>query len=237
MCGRSQACNTFFFHNSHGQGRMSCTHSFRACQAHIEDVATNLPQRRFGRSSKFNPGGGFSVLFALFAGLQPRSVLEIGLGCGPTGPGESVRVWKGIWPRAKLHIGEFDQKCAAHWAKKHPDVDVLVGDQGNETSLRSWASRGPFDFIIDDGSHFHSHILLSLKTLWPHLAPGGVYFIEDLAAELVDARFRDSFGMSAPGMLGSWLTDVIYGVQKPLADLEGMWCQFNGCALLKLPAA
>ena len=34
--------------------------------------------------------------------------------------------------------------------------------------------------IIDDGSHLPSHQLLSLETLWPALAPGGLYIVEDV---------------------------------------------------------
>ena len=34
--------------------------------------------------------------------------------------------------------------------------------------------------IIDDGSHLPSHQLLSLETLWPSLAPGGLYIVEDV---------------------------------------------------------
>ena len=41
---------------------------------------------------------------------------------------------------------------------------------------------GPFDFIIDDGSHVGQHITTSFKMLWQHLKPGGYYFIEDLHA-------------------------------------------------------
>ena len=33
---------------------------------------------------------------------------------------------------------------------------------------------------IDDGSHKNSHILKSFDALWPSLAPGGLYFLEDI---------------------------------------------------------
>ena len=39
---------------------------------------------------------------------------------------------------------------------------------------------GPFDIVIDDGSHVNRHVHHSFRTLWPHLAPGGLYVVEDL---------------------------------------------------------
>ena len=36
-----------------------------------------------------------------------------------------------------------------------------------------------FDVIIDDGSHYLSDILFSLKILFRHLRKGGIYIIED----------------------------------------------------------
>jgi hypothetical protein len=39
---------------------------------------------------------------------------------------------------------------------------------------------GPFDFIIDDGSHVNSHQIESFRILWPFLKDGGTYIVEDV---------------------------------------------------------
>ncbi|MFE3638938.1 class I SAM-dependent methyltransferase [Streptomyces sp. NPDC059168] len=48
---------------------------------------------------------------------------------------------------------------------------------------RTWpcwaAERGPFDIVIDDGSHLNEHVLTSFEALFPHLRPGGLYVVED----------------------------------------------------------
>jgi hypothetical protein len=36
------------------------------------------------------------------------------------------------------------------------------------------------DIIIDDGSHINADIIATFKNLWPVLAPGGLYCVEDL---------------------------------------------------------
>ena len=48
--------------------------------------------------------------------------------------------------------------------------------------LRSLGDQyGPFDLIIDDGSHVNAHILASFNALFgDYLKPGGFYVIEDL---------------------------------------------------------
>ena len=54
--------------------------------------------------------------------------------------------------------------------------------QANASTLRRWVSEsgGHFHAIIDDGSHFNTHILTTFNELWPSVLPGGFYFVEDL---------------------------------------------------------
>ena len=39
---------------------------------------------------------------------------------------------------------------------------------------------GSFDVVIDDGSHLPSDQIASIEFLWPHVATGGCYIVEDL---------------------------------------------------------
>jgi len=41
-------------------------------------------------------------------------------------------------------------------------------------------ARGPWDIIIDDGSHVPYHQVFSFFSLWKAVVPGGLYVIEDL---------------------------------------------------------
>jgi hypothetical protein len=61
---------------------------------------------------------------------------------------------------------------------------TAVVDQGDPDRLREFVAETGverFDVIIDDGSHRPDHQQVSFSVLFPHLAPGGLYFIEDLA--------------------------------------------------------
>merc|ERR1711918_218223 len=61
-------------------------------------------------------------------------------------------------------------------------LHVLVGDQEHPEVLQGWIkeSGGMFDVVIDDGGHTNKQIKTSFDYLWPHVKPGGLYFLEDL---------------------------------------------------------
>ncbi|HEY6398131.1 MAG TPA: hypothetical protein VIX82_11820, partial [Solirubrobacteraceae bacterium] len=42
-------------------------------------------------------------------------------------------------------------------------------------------SHGPFDIVIDDGSHIGREVIASFELLWDSVRPGGFYVIEDLS--------------------------------------------------------
>jgi predicted O-methyltransferase YrrM len=55
------------------------------------------------------------------------------------------------------------------------------GNQDDTKFLESLSAEvSSWDFVVDDGGHFAQDIITSFETLWPHVAPGGVYAIEDI---------------------------------------------------------
>jgi hypothetical protein len=67
-------------------------------------------------------------------------------------------------------------------------VTTAVVDQGDPEQLVAFVAQAgveQFDVIIDDGSHRALHQQLSLSVLFPFVAPGGLYFIEDLGTNQV----------------------------------------------------
>jgi hypothetical protein len=83
-------------------------------------------------------------------------------------------------------------------------VTLLVGSQGDPAALMRWVreSGGRFDLIVDDGSHESQDQFTSLTCLWPHLNPGGFYFIEDL--HYLPRDFRDRSKSYMLEVLGEW---------------------------------
>lgn len=134
--------------------------------------------------------------FALFR-HRPINVLEIGIGTyGPRGGGASLRTWQRYFSRATIHGLDIVDK------KEHEDrrIRVYRGDQSDMDFLRKLASSiGRIDIIIDDGSHMNRHVLASFEALFPLLAVGGLYVIEDMQTSYLRSMGGSSTDLSMPG--------------------------------------
>lgn len=107
-------------------------------------------------------------------------VLEIGVGGyeSPDAGGESLRMWKHYFRRGLIYGLDIVEKNGVEESR----LRVLQGDQGDAQFLDSIARElGPFDIVIDDGSHIAHHIITSFNALFRHVRPGGLYVVEDLA--------------------------------------------------------
>lgn len=95
----------------------------------------------------------------------------------PTGDLPSVRMWMDYFPNAIIH--GFDISDFSFF--QHPRFVFTRGDAGNGDDLDRIATNGEtFDFIIDDGSHASFHQQVTFMKMFPRLARGGIYIIEDL---------------------------------------------------------
>jgi len=106
-------------------------------------------------------------------------VLEIGVGGynAPGSGGQSLRMWKHYFRRGLIYGLDLFAKDGIAESR----LQVLQGDQGDERFLDSMAREfGPFDIVIDDGSHRSHHVITSFHALFPHVRPGGMYVVEDL---------------------------------------------------------
>jgi 23S rRNA U2552 (ribose-2'-O)-methylase RlmE/FtsJ len=103
---------------------------------------------------------------------QPVTLLEIG--CGQGG---SLQLWKKyLGPFARI-VGVDIVPACARFAEAQ--IEVRIGDQSDPEFLHAVIEEfGPFDVVIDDGSHLMSHTLTSFDTLYEHTT--GVYAVEDL---------------------------------------------------------
>ena len=112
--------------------------------------------------------------FDRFRGAAPR-VLEIGVSHGG-----SLQMWRHYFGRRAVIVGiDIDERTAS---LAEPGIHVHVGDQSDTAFLSTLIDRhGPFDIVIDDGSHLPVHQIASLEFLWSQLNDGGVYLVEDLA--------------------------------------------------------
>ena len=119
----------------------------------------------------------YDRVFAPYRALnaeRPLRMLEIGVF-----QGGSLDLWRRYFgPEAILFGVDIDPACAA---RVTPPNQVRIGSQDDPAFLASVVDEmGGLDVVLDDGSHFGRHQRASFRALWPRLAPGGVYLIEDL---------------------------------------------------------
>lgn len=105
---------------------------------------------------------------------RPLRILEIGVQSGG-----SLHLWSRLVHSESTIVGiDINEPCRRYAGG---NIHVEIGSQADSEFLIGIATRyGPFDIIVDDGSHTPEHQEISFRTLAKHIAPGGVYFVEDI---------------------------------------------------------
>lgn len=119
----------------------------------------------------------YHELMSRFRG-RPVRLLEIGVGGfeGALG-GESLLMWAAYFPKGKLVGIDVHDKTSLSRGR----IKVLQCSQTDRARLVGIAeAHGPFDFVIDDGSHVNSHQIETFRILWPFVSDSGTYIIEDV---------------------------------------------------------
>jgi cephalosporin hydroxylase len=106
------------------------------------------------------------------SGFCPAGILEIGVKNGG-----SLALWRALFPEARI-VGvdlNIDRSI------KHDGIAYVGGDQRDTELLQAIGrDHGPFDLIIDDGSHVPADQFLTLRTLLEFAKPGALYIVEDI---------------------------------------------------------
>ena len=106
---------------------------------------------------------------------QPIRMLEIGVY-----KGASVRMWREYLHPESVIVGlDIDEACK-QYERPDENLHVRIGDQSDSSVRRLVDEFGPFDLILDDGSHMSSHMVASFNHLFLEgLKSPGVYVVED----------------------------------------------------------
>lgn len=111
---------------------------------------------------------------------EPITILEIGL-CNTDVGVPSLEAWKEWFPKAKI-IG-VDIRDFTHFSSDR--VQIFVANQADNDAMGAIAEQvGPFDIVIDDGSHLYADIIASLKVILPYTKQ--FYFVEDVNPDKED---------------------------------------------------
>jgi hypothetical protein len=119
---------------------------------------------------------------------RPIRMLEIGVFHGG-----SLRMWREYLHPQSVIVGvDIDPNCK-QFDDPERNVHVRIGGQQDATFLQEVNSEfGPFDVILDDGSHMTSHMVESFRSLFASaLAEPGTYIAEDVHSNYWKS-YRDS---------------------------------------------
>lgn len=136
-------------------------------------------------------------------------ILEIGIGGyqDPHAGGESLRTWKHYFPRSQICGIDLHEKRLPQESR----IRVYQGSQVDEAFLRRVVGdMGGVDIVIDDGSHRNDHVIASFGILFPLLADGGIYAVEDTQTSYWPFMGGDSEDLAS--------TRTMMGYFKALAD-------------------
>jgi hypothetical protein len=124
-------------------------------------------------TDKIEPLRYFTTYLKIAADLGPRaSICEIGVW-----QGESLRMWKAVFPLATV-CGVDYQTQDRVWPEGTIQV-ISAQDNPALPGLLKEAGVTPLDLIVDDASHQPAQTARTFELLWPLVAPGGYYVIED----------------------------------------------------------
>lgn len=134
-------------------------------------------------------------------------LLEIGVGEeGSKSGGASLKTWNDYFLRAEIiGLDIFDKSFLDSGRMRTIQID-----QSDQVSMDAMAaSNGPFDVVIDDGSHMSIDTLRAFFILFNHVAVGGYYVIEDIQTGYWPSYGGTSVAQAFEENIISWLKTLV----------------------------
>lgn len=114
-------------------------------------------------------------------------ILEIGVLNG-----SSVKTWKEYFFNSEIVGLDINLKCKQY---EEDRITIEIGSQFDSEFLKYVAEKhGPFDMILDDGSHINEHVIFSFNNLFKYVKSKGLYVVEDACTS-----YWNDYGGSAKG--------------------------------------
>lgn len=139
---------------------------------------------------------------------KPIKLLEVGVFGGA-----SLKTWEAYFANGAIVGTDIDQSATKYETE---NISIEIGDQSNIDDLLALSIKhGPFDIVIEDGSHIWNHQITTLKALYPFVKTGGIYVVEDLQTNWCtdDAFYRGNGGITCVEYLKKALDYRVAGNQ------------------------
>ncbi|NVM37126.1 MAG: class I SAM-dependent methyltransferase [Candidatus Lokiarchaeota archaeon] len=123
------------------------------------------------KSKKFSYAKAYKNIFLEFDFNASINILEIGVN-----KTAGMYLYKQIFPNSNICGIDINPNTP------HSEVGrVWIGNEIDGKLLDTISEEeGPFDLIVDDGSHLQDHQIIIFEHMFPLLNPGGIYVCEDV---------------------------------------------------------
>lgn len=147
--------------------------------------------KRYG-TDKSTDHHGYTLVYETYLDKlksKPMRILELGWGGheDPDKGGASAQMWRDYFPNGEVTCIDLEAKTITD---AHKRINFRQGSQADPDFIRQIGEEfGPFDLIVDDASHLSSLTIKSWQLLYPYLASGGLYVLEDTHAAYHDGYY------------------------------------------------
>lgn len=150
-------------------------------------------------------------------------ILELGVK-----EGASLLLWRDAFPYAKVYGVDKDTDSWHNLLSGQDRIDVLIGNQKDNHFMQMVASKGPYDIVIDDGSHRCEDQQKMFNTLWP--VTKSVYVIEDIRGGSYLRKWKRPKGVPTTS---EYLKKLVDNTMRH-AEINGISFYYNICFIEKL---
>jgi cephalosporin hydroxylase len=157
----------------------------------------------------------YERIFSPFRETAVR-LLEIGVA-----DGGSCELWSDFFAHPDARVIGLDLDLPEQMGNQHSNSRITLHkcDQNDSGTLRTIASQyGPFDIVIDDGSHRFAETLNCFRQLFDSVREGGYYVIEDWGVGYWPDLHHKFGGRSGKTMV-TLITDIMRSI--PEAPISG----------------
>lgn len=161
----------------------------------------------------------YDKLFSEYRDKQLR-YLEIGVY-----KGESLKAMREVFKNAQVIVGiDINHSCKSYEDEKN-NIYVEIGNATDKNFMKTIIDKyGPFDIILDDGSHVNRDVIKSFEFLFPLLNDNGLYIVEDTICYKSDNYIDKSYDnhlqyfFKFTPFLNQWRHDSTNGIKDNCID-------------------
>jgi hypothetical protein len=139
--------------------------------------------------------------------------------------GESLKAMRESFKNAEIILGiDIDKSCKIYQDETN-NVFVEIGNASDENFIKNINEKyGPFDIILDDGSHVNRDVIKSFQQLFPLLNDDGLYIVEDTicykSENYLDKKYENhlEYFFKFTPFLNQWRHDSTIGIRDHCID-------------------